>query len=155
MANAKGPKVTILVGNSYGAGNYAMASRALKPAFVMSWPSARQALMGGPQAAKVMEIVTEAKWARKGIEPDEKMRQKLQGQGQMIQMGLELLQPDVGQGYIVFPEAMVHQYDRVIRSQCRGSDQNDQQRSPAMTKEHRRWHVRNPSLLYMQGRRQR
>ena len=91
VANAKGPKVTILVGNSYGAGNYAMASRALKPAFVMSWPSARQALMGGPQAAKVMEIVTEAKWARKGIEPDEKMRQKLQGQGQMIQMGLETI----------------------------------------------------------------
>lgn len=91
VANAKGPKVTILVGNSYGAGNYAMASRALKPAFVMSWPSARQALMGGPQAAKVMEIVTEAKWARKGIEPDDEMRQKLQGQGQMIQMGLETI----------------------------------------------------------------
>ena len=47
--------------------------------------------MGGPQAAKVMEIVTEAKWARKGIEPDDEMRQKLQGQGQMIQMGLETI----------------------------------------------------------------
>jgi geranyl-CoA carboxylase beta subunit len=91
VANAKGPKITILVGNSYGAGNYAMASRALDPAFVFSWPTARQALMGGPQAAKVMQIVTKAKWARKGIEPDEKMQAQLEGQTQMIQMGLETI----------------------------------------------------------------
>ncbi|RLB60996.1 MAG: acyl-CoA carboxylase subunit beta [Deltaproteobacteria bacterium] len=91
VANAKGPKLTILVGNSYGAGNYAMASRALKPEFVMSWPSARQALMGGAQGGKVMEIVTLKKWARKGIEPDDKMKQGLAGQSQMIEMGLETI----------------------------------------------------------------
>ncbi len=91
VANAKSPKVTILVGNAYGAGNYAMASRALKPDFVMSWPSARQALMGGPQAGQVMKIVTERKWVRKGIEPDDKMRAKLMGQAQMIEMGLEMI----------------------------------------------------------------
>ena len=91
VANVKCPKLCILVGNSYGAGNYAMASRALKPDFVLSWPSARQALMGGAQAGKVMQIVTEGKWARKGIEPDEKMRGKLKGQSQMIEMGLEML----------------------------------------------------------------
>jgi geranyl-CoA carboxylase beta subunit len=91
VANAKGPKVTVLIGNSYGAGNYAMASRALKPAFVVSWPSARQALMGGPQAGKVMRIVSESKWAREGIEPDDKMRQMLDNQSQMIEMGLEVM----------------------------------------------------------------
>ena len=91
VANAKGPKLTVLVGNSYGAGNYAMASRALKPEFVVSWPSARQALMGGAQAGKVMRIVTEGKWARDGIEPDDKMRAKLEGQAQMITMGLEVI----------------------------------------------------------------
>jgi geranyl-CoA carboxylase beta subunit len=81
----------VLVGNSYGAGNYAMASRALKPAFVVSWPSARQALMGGAQASKVMQIVTEQKWKRSGVEPDDKMRGQLEGQSQMIQMGLEVI----------------------------------------------------------------
>jgi len=91
VANTKGPKVTVLVGNAYGAGNYAMASRALKPQFVVSWPSARQALMGGAQARQVMKIVTETKWARKGIEPDEKMRAGLSGQSQMIEMGLEVI----------------------------------------------------------------
>jgi geranyl-CoA carboxylase beta subunit len=91
VANAKVPRVTVLVGNAYGAGNYAMASRALKPDFVVSWPSARQALMGGAQASKVMQIVTEQKWARKGIEPDDAMRQRMQGQSKMIEMGLETI----------------------------------------------------------------
>lgn len=91
VANARVPKVTILVGNAYGAGNYAMASRALKPQFVMSWPTARQALMGGAQASKVMQIVTEQKWARKGFEPDDKIRQAMLGQSQMIEMGLETI----------------------------------------------------------------
>lgn len=91
VANARVPKVTILVGNAYGAGNYAMASRALKPEFVFSWPSARQALMGGAQAAKVMQIVTEGKWARKGIEPDEKMVSKMEGRSKMIEMAIEVI----------------------------------------------------------------
>lgn len=91
VANCKGPKVTILVGNAYGAGNYAMASRALKPDFVLSWPSARQALMGGTQAGRVMQIVTEAKWQRKGIEPDEDMRAGITNQAQMIEMGLDMI----------------------------------------------------------------
>ena len=90
VANIKGPKLTVLVGNSYGAGNYAMASRALKPEFVVSWPSARQALMGGAQAAKVMQIVNEQKWARQGIQPDEQTRQSVDNQSKMIEMGLEI-----------------------------------------------------------------
>jgi geranyl-CoA carboxylase beta subunit len=91
VANVKTPKVTVLVGNAYGAGNYAMASRALKPAFVMSWPSAKQALMGGAQAGQVMKIVTENKWAREGRPVDDKMRAGLSNQSQMIEMGLEII----------------------------------------------------------------
>lgn len=91
VANARVPKVTVLVGNSYGAGNYAMASRALKPDFVVSWPSARQALMGGAQAGQVIKIVTEAKWARGKVEPDDKAKMKLEQQSKMIEMGLEVI----------------------------------------------------------------
>jgi len=91
VANYRGPKLTILVGNSYGAGNYAMASRALDPDFVFAWPTARQALMGGAQAAKVMQIVAEQKWARQGVEPDERTRMAVAQQAQMIEFGLEML----------------------------------------------------------------
>ncbi len=91
VANAKGPKLTILVGNAYGAGNYAMASKALKPDFVFAWPSARQAVMGGAQAAKVMTIVTEGKMQAKGLEMDEKARAGIESKAQMIEMGLEIL----------------------------------------------------------------
>ncbi len=91
VANFRGPKLTVLVGNSYGAGNYAMASRALDPDFVVAWPSARQAVMGGAQAAKVMQLVAEQKWARSGIEPDEKTRTTVIQQSKMIEFGLEML----------------------------------------------------------------
>jgi geranyl-CoA carboxylase beta subunit len=91
VANARVPKITVLIGNSYGAGNYAMASRALKPDFVVSWPSARQALMGGAQAAKVMQIVAEQKWARQGTPPDDKTRAGVAAQSKMIEMGLEIV----------------------------------------------------------------
>ncbi len=91
VANTRMPKLTILVGNAYGAGNYAMASRALKPQFVFAWPTARQALMGGAQAAKVMRIVNEGKWAKKRIEPTPEMIQNLEQMGQMIEFGLEMI----------------------------------------------------------------
>jgi len=87
----RAPKITLVVGNSYGAGNYAMASRSLKPDFVFAWPNARTAVMGGPQAASVMATVTEEKWKRKGVEPDDKEKQKLKMQQQMIAMGLEVI----------------------------------------------------------------
>ena len=47
--------------------------------------------MGSEQGGKVMRIVTEAKWARSGVEVDDKMRQQMEGQAQMIQMGLEMI----------------------------------------------------------------
>ena len=82
VANARVPKITLVVGNSYGAGNYAMASRALKPHFVFAWPTARTAVMGGAQAAKVMRIVAEGKLARRGIALDAAMQSALDTQAQ-------------------------------------------------------------------------
>ena len=91
VANTRLPKLTVLVGNAWGAGNYAMASRALKPQFVVSWPSAKQGVMGGAQARKVMQVVTEAKWARKGLEVTDQMKAGVEQQGQMIEMGIEMI----------------------------------------------------------------
>ena len=71
VANFRPPKITIIVGNSYGAGNYAMCSKSLKPAFVFSWPTARQAVMGGAQAAGVLRIVAEDRAKATGRELSE------------------------------------------------------------------------------------
>ncbi len=91
VANARIPKLTLVVGNSYGAGNYAMASRALKPDFIFAWPSARTAVMGGAQAAKVMRIVAEAKLARKGAVVDDATRDFLDKSAQAIEGGLDAI----------------------------------------------------------------
>ncbi len=54
VANSVVPKFTIIVGNSYGAGNYAMCGKAYDPRLIFAWPSAKIAVMGGEQAAKTM-----------------------------------------------------------------------------------------------------
>ncbi|MFI5308986.1 MAG: acyl-CoA carboxylase subunit beta, partial [Polyangiales bacterium] len=89
VANARVPKLTLVVGNSYGAGNYAMASRALKPDFVFAWPTARTAVMGGAQAAKVIRIVAEQKLARSGASLDEATAAALDTQAAAIEGGLD------------------------------------------------------------------
>jgi geranyl-CoA carboxylase beta subunit len=89
VANARVPKLSLVVGKSYGAGNYAMASRALKPDFVFAWPTARTAVMGGAQAAKVLEIVAQAKLARSGVAIDDAVRKALDDRAQAIEVGLE------------------------------------------------------------------
>ena len=71
VANARVPKFTIIIGGSYGAGNYGMCGRGFDPRFIFSWPTARIAIMGGAQAAKVMEIITRQKAERLGQAPDE------------------------------------------------------------------------------------
>jgi geranyl-CoA carboxylase beta subunit len=72
------PKLTIVVGGSYGAGNYAMCGRGLDPRFIFAWPNSRTAVMGGAQAGKVLRIVTEAKQAKDGLVPDPKMLDMLE-----------------------------------------------------------------------------
>jgi geranyl-CoA carboxylase beta subunit len=71
VANARVQKFTIVIGGSFGAGNYGMCGRGFDPDFIFSWPSARTAVMGGAQAAKVMEIITRQKFERAGDALDE------------------------------------------------------------------------------------
>jgi len=73
VANTTVPKLTIVVGGSYGAGNYAMCGRGLDPRFIFAWPNSRTAVMGGAQAGKVLRIVTEDKHAKMGKEADPAM----------------------------------------------------------------------------------
>jgi 3-methylcrotonyl-CoA carboxylase beta subunit len=60
VATAAVPKLTVLIGGSFGAGNYAMAGRAYSPRFLWSWPNSRISVMGGPQAARVLSTVRES-----------------------------------------------------------------------------------------------
>ena len=57
VACANVPKITVIIGGSYGAGNYAMCGRAYGPRFLFTWPNARISVMGGPQAASVLATV--------------------------------------------------------------------------------------------------
>ncbi len=70
VANATVPQITLVIGGSFGAGNYGMCGRSYDPRFVFAWPGSRIAVMGGEQAAKVMEIITLAKFARMGVQGD-------------------------------------------------------------------------------------
>lgn len=72
VATSTVPQFTVIVGGSYGAGNYAMCGRAYDPRFLWTWPSSRVAVMGGEQAAGVLAIVQEERARRKGEEPDRK-----------------------------------------------------------------------------------
>lgn len=73
VANARVPKLTVVVGGSYGAGNYAMCGRGLDPRFIFAWPNSHTAVMGGAQAGKVLRIVTQATQIKNGLTPDPKM----------------------------------------------------------------------------------
>jgi len=66
MANSVVPKFTIVMGNSYGAGNYAMCGKAYDPRLIVAWPTAQIAVMGGNQAAKVLLQIEKAKLTAKG-----------------------------------------------------------------------------------------
>jgi 3-methylcrotonyl-CoA carboxylase beta subunit len=76
VANSVVPKITIVIGNSYGAGNYAMCGKAYDPRFIYAWPSAKIAVMGGEQAAKtLLQIqVSSLKASGKEIDPAEEKK---------------------------------------------------------------------------------
>lgn len=77
VSNSVVPKFTIVIGNSYGAGNYAMCGKAYDPRLIVAWPSAKLAVMGGEQAAKVLLQIQEATLKGKGIEIDETKKDEL------------------------------------------------------------------------------
>jgi 3-methylcrotonyl-CoA carboxylase beta subunit len=70
VATSTVPQFTVIVGGSYGAGNYGMCGRAYDPRFLWSWPNSRIAVMGGEQAAGVLAIVQEERARARGLEPD-------------------------------------------------------------------------------------
>jgi len=77
VANSIVPKITIIIGNSYGAGNYAMCGRAYDPRFIYAWPSAKIAVMGGDQAAKTLLQIQVSAMKSKGKEIAPEQEQKL------------------------------------------------------------------------------
>lgn len=78
VATSTVPQFTVIVGGSYGAGNYAMCGRAYDPRFLWTWPNSRIAVMGGEQAAGVLAIVQEERARKKGQEPDQNAIQMMQ-----------------------------------------------------------------------------
>ncbi|MFT5972748.1 MAG: 3-methylcrotonyl-CoA carboxylase beta subunit [Cryomorphaceae bacterium] len=77
MSNSVVPKFTIIMGNSYGAGNYAMCGKAYDPRLIVGWPTARMAVMGGEQAAKVLLSIEVASQKAKGTEMTEEKEKEL------------------------------------------------------------------------------
>jgi acetyl-CoA carboxylase carboxyltransferase component len=77
VANSVVPKFTIIIGNSYGAGNYAMCGKAYDPRLIFAWPSAELAVMGGTQAAKVLAQIEASSLKAKGETVNEKVEQDL------------------------------------------------------------------------------
>jgi len=80
VTNSTVPRITLMIGASFGAGNYGMCGRAYDPQFVFAWPNARVAVMGGEQASTVMRIVTEEKMARVGKTPEPAMLEAMKAE---------------------------------------------------------------------------
>lgn len=77
VANSTVPKFSIVIGNSYGAGNYAMCGKAYDPRLIIGWPSAKIAVMGGAQAAKVLTQIQVSTLKKKGAPPDQEAENAL------------------------------------------------------------------------------
>ena len=77
VSNSVVPRLSLIVGGSYGAGHYAMSGRAYAPRFLFAWPNARFGVMGGQQAAKTILDIQAAQLRRKGEEVDEDTLQEL------------------------------------------------------------------------------
>ncbi|MAO64862.1 MAG: methylcrotonoyl-CoA carboxylase [Balneola sp.] len=77
MSNSTVPKITIVVGNSYGAGNYAMCGRAYDPRFMYAWPTAKIAVMSGASASKTLMQIQVAGMKKKGKEVSEEDQQRI------------------------------------------------------------------------------
>jgi geranyl-CoA carboxylase beta subunit len=89
VANARVPKFTIVLGGSYGAGNYGMCGRGFDPRFIFAWPTARTAVMGGAQAAMVMEMVSRGKLAKSGVPMNEQAEAGLKAMSEQLKRRLD------------------------------------------------------------------
>ncbi|CAN5890615.1 acyl-CoA carboxylase subunit beta [soil metagenome] len=76
VSNSVVPRISLIMGGSYGAGHYAMSGKAYAPRFIFAWPSAKYSVMGGQQAAKTILDIQLAQLKRRGVEPnDEALRE--------------------------------------------------------------------------------
>ena len=89
VANARVPKFTIVIGGSFGAGNYGMCGRGFDPRFIFAWPTARTAVMGGAQAAMVMEMISRSKLARSGVPMNEQAEAGLKTMSEQLRRRLD------------------------------------------------------------------
>ncbi|MHB1199296.1 MAG: acyl-CoA carboxylase subunit beta [Polaromonas sp.] len=89
VANARVPKFTLVVGGSFGAGNYGMCGRGFDPDFIFSWPSARTAVMGGAQAAMVMEMLGRSKLERAGVALNEQAEAGIKAMSDQLKRRLD------------------------------------------------------------------
>jgi acyl-CoA carboxylase subunit beta len=79
VSNSKVPAITIMIGASFGAGNYAMCGRAYDPRFLFTWPNHRIAVMGGKQLGGVLDIIQRQAAAKRGTEVDEQQLEVMKG----------------------------------------------------------------------------
>ncbi|KAL5263481.1 hypothetical protein ACHWQZ_G008754 [Mnemiopsis leidyi] len=79
VACAKVPKITVIMGGSFGAGNYGMCGRAYSPRFLYMWPNARISVMGGKQAASVLCQISRDKMERAGMQWSDEMEKQIRG----------------------------------------------------------------------------
>jgi acetyl-CoA carboxylase carboxyltransferase component len=86
VSNSTVPAITIMIGASFGAGNYGMCGRAYEPRFLFTWPTHRIAVMGGKQLAGVLDIIKRESAAKKGVDLDE---EHLSMMKQMIELQIE------------------------------------------------------------------
>ena len=96
MACAQVPKFTVLIGGSFGAGNYGMCGRAYDPRFLWMWPNARIAVMGGEQAAGVLAQVKQEQSERAG---------KSLGDDEVAAIKQPILEQDERQGHPYYSSA--------------------------------------------------
>jgi acetyl-CoA carboxylase carboxyltransferase component len=80
VSNSRVPKITLIAGGSYGAGNYALCGKAFDPRFIYAWPTARNAVMGGAQATNTLLDVMIASLKKQNREPDAEELEQLREQ---------------------------------------------------------------------------
>ena len=80
VANSTVPKFTVIVGNSFGAGNYAMCGKAFDPRLIVAWPSAQLAVMGGKAASQVLWQIEQERLIKSGVAIDDAVKDKMIGE---------------------------------------------------------------------------
>jgi geranyl-CoA carboxylase beta subunit len=126
VTNSKTPKISVVVGGSYGAGNYAMCGRGMEPRFMFAWPRSVVSVMGPPQAGQVMRQVWEAQMQKAGEVDDA----KLDAQEQMVVDAMESKSHALANTARVWDDALIDPRDTrdivaFVLSVCAEADVRD------------------------------